>query len=95
MSAPSQARAVLRQIAAIKVMEPGKLCLLRRGPTGPYYNHQTWEKGRNVCRYVPREQAAALRQAIAGYRRFQKLMAQYVELMAKQSRAKRSLGGKK
>jgi len=29
-------------------MERGKLCLMHQGSYGPYYNHQTWENGKNV-----------------------------------------------
>ena len=47
-----------------------KLCRMRRGPKGDYYNHQTWEKGKNTVRYVPRDQVASLKHAIAGYQNF-------------------------
>ena len=65
---------LLQQIAHIQDMERGKLCRMRRGAKGDYYNHQTWEKGRNVVRYGPQEQVAPLKEAIAGYQQFLKLI---------------------
>jgi len=78
---------LLRQIAQIQRMERGKLCLLREGPNGPYYNHQTWQGGKNVCRYVPQDQLAAFQEAIAGYEKFQQLILQYAELVIQKTRA--------
>jgi len=60
-------QALLKEIAAIRSMERGTLC---RMGAGPYFNHQTWQQGRNCVRYVPMTERAAIRAAIAGYRRF-------------------------
>ena len=57
MPTPAQ---LLKEMARIDRMERGTLCRMREGRDGPYFNHQTWENGRNVVRYVPREQVAAL-----------------------------------
>jgi len=86
---------LLQQIAQLQHLERGKLCIIRQGPNGPYYNHQTWENGKNVSRYVPADQVPALRQAIAGYQQFQSLVEQYVQLMVQKSRAERAAGSKK
>jgi hypothetical protein len=86
---------LLPPIAPIQHLERGKLCVLRQGPDGPYDNHQSWENGQNVSRYVPREQVAALQQAIAGSKRFQDLVGQQVQLMLQKSRAERETGFKK
>jgi hypothetical protein len=48
-------------------------------PAGHYYNHQSWEKGRNVVRYVPRGQVKNLKNAIAGYQRFLILTQAYAD----------------
>ena len=61
----------------------------------PYYNHQCYESGRNVSRYVPAEQVPDLQAAIDSYHRVQELMAQYVQLMVEQTRAERVAGAKK
>ena len=77
---------LLKEIAAIRSMERGTLC---RMGAGPYFNHQTWQQGRNVVRYVPAAERAALRKAIAGYRRFLALTQQYAELIVQRTRAER------
>jgi hypothetical protein len=79
---------LLQQLAGITRMERGTLCRMREGPRGPYFNHQTWENGRNVVRYVPREQVPALQEAIANYRRFQRLTQAYADAIIRQTRAR-------
>lgn len=69
--------------------------MIRQGPAGPYYNHQCYEKGRNVSRYVPLEQVSAVQEAMDGYRRFQELTQQYVQLMVEKTRAEREADSKK
>jgi len=86
---------MLQQMAQIQPLERGKLCIFRQGSNGPYYNHQTWEHGENVSRYVPQDQVPALQQALAGYAQFQHLLEQYVQLMEQRSRAARVAGAKK
>ena len=65
------------------------------GPQGPDYNHQCYEKGRNVSRYVPSEQVGEIRDAIQGYQRFQALAQQYAQLVVEKTRAEREAGSKK
>jgi hypothetical protein len=67
---PVPPQSLLEQMAQIPQLERSKLCVVRQGPDGPYYNHQTWKKGRNVSRYVPRDQVLALENAIDGYHRY-------------------------
>jgi hypothetical protein len=86
---------ILQEIAQIQRLDRGTVSILREGPEGPYYNHQCYEKGRNVSRYVPAEQVAALKEAIAEYKRFQELINQYIELMVGKTRAERQAGVKK
>ena len=80
---------LLQQMEQIQQMERGKLCRLRRGPKGDYYNHQTWEQGKNVVRYVPRDQVASLKAAIAGYQKFLQLTQAYADEIIRQSRQSR------
>lgn len=84
-------QALLKEIAAIRSMERGTLC---RMGVGPYFNHQTWQQGRNMVRYVPAAERAALRKAIAGYRRFLALTQQYAELIVQRTRAERPAGSR-
>ena len=86
---------LLQQIAQIKHMEPGKLCVMRQGPEGPYYSLQFREGGKPVARYVPREEAELVASHTANYERFQTLVGQYVALVAAQTRAEREAGSKK
>jgi hypothetical protein len=86
---------LLQQIAQIQRLERGTLSVLRQGPQGPYYNHQCYENGRNISRYVPTEQVPELREAIEGYHKVQGLMGQYVQLLIERGRAQRAAGAKK
>jgi hypothetical protein len=95
MKNPPTPQLLLQQIAQIQQMERGKLCVMRQGPEGPYYNHQTWEKGKNVSRYVPQAQVEALQKAIAGYEQFQSLSEQYAEGMVQKTRQELATGFKK
>ena len=85
---------ILQQIAQIQHMEPGKLCVIRQGPNGPYYNLQCREHGKTRTRYVPPDQVEVLTQHTANYQKFQELVGQYAQLIIEQTRAER-LGGLK
>ena len=76
MKAKSKPQTLLKQMARIQWMERGKLCPMG---AGVYYNHQTWEKGRNVVRYVSRQRLAHLQRAIAGYQQYLKLTQAYAD----------------
>lgn len=86
---------LLQQIAQIQHMEPGKLCVLRQGPHGPYYNLQWREAGKAISRYVPADQVEAVAQHTANYQTFQDLVGQYAQLIIEQTRAERAAGFKK
>jgi hypothetical protein len=74
---------LLERMGRIQRMERGKLC---RMSGRPHYNHQTWQEGRNVVRYVPTEQVTALQAAIEGYRLFMQLAQQYAEAIIQRTR---------
>lgn len=95
MSSKPTPQSVLNQMAQIHRMDRGTVHVLRHGPQGPYYNHQCYENGKNVSRYVSAEQVSELQEAIDGYHRFQELARQYVDLMVQQTRADRATGAKK
>lgn len=95
MHAKPTPESILQDLAQIQRLERGTLNVIRQGPEGPYYNHQCYEGGRNVSRYVPGPQVAALQEAIEGYHRFQTLVEQYVEIMVEKTRAERAEGLKK
>ena len=95
MNAKITPQSLLQQIAQIQHMVRGKLCPLREGPQGPYYNHQTWEDGKNVSRYVPRDQVPAYQEAIAGYEQFEKLTQEYAQILIEKTRDELAAGFKK
>ena len=84
MKAKPEPEALLKQIAALQEMERGKLCRMR---DGAHYNHQTWEQGRNVVRYVPRERISHLKKAIAGYQKYTKLTKAYADAVIQRTRS--------
>jgi hypothetical protein len=86
---------ILRDLAQIQCLDRGTVSVIRQGPSGPYYNHQCYENGRNVSRYVPAQQVEELKAAIADHQRFQQLVQQYVELMVQRTRTQRQAGSKK
>jgi len=86
---------ILQDIARIQRLDRGTASVIRQGPDGAYYNHQCYENGRNISRYIPADQVSLLQEAIAGYQRFQELIKQYVELMVEKTRAERRTDVKK
>ena len=76
-------------------MERGKLSVMREGPSGPFYKLQAREAGKNATRYVPRDQAPAVQEAIEGYKRFESLTQQYAQQMIEKTRQEIASGAKK
>ena len=95
MLTPATPEALLQQMASIQRMEQGKLCVLREGPNGPYYNLQHRENGANVSRYIPAEQVPLVQANLAAYAQFQDLLQRYVQLLSTRSREERLTGVKK
>lgn len=86
---------LLQEIASIRRMERGKVTVLRRGPNGSYYSHQSWENGKNVCKYVRAEKVEALQEAIANHERFQELTRAYADEIIARTRAEDAPDSKK
>lgn len=86
---------LLNQILHIQRMERGKLTVMRQGPQGPYYKLQFWENGRNVSRYVSRDQADAVREALEGYRQFRELTEHYAQALIDRTREELAARSKK
>jgi len=82
MSTP---KSILNRMAKIQRMERGTICPMQ---DGRFFNHQSWEKGRNVVRYVPAADVPSLRKSIQGYKQFMALAKTYVDLVVQQTRAK-------
>jgi ABC-type Zn uptake system ZnuABC Zn-binding protein ZnuA len=77
---------LLERMAQIGRMERGKLC--RMGER-PHYNHQSWQDGRNIVRYVAADETDFVQEAIDGYRQFAKLAEQYADEVITQTRRER------
>ena len=86
MKKASPIHSLLKRMARIARMERGTLC---RMAGRPHYNHQTWQDGRNVSRYVPLEDLPAVQDAIEGYRQYMKLAEEYANIVIRRTRAER------
>jgi hypothetical protein len=86
---------LLEQILQIQRMEHGSLCVVGQGPNGPYYNLNSWEDGKNRCRYLPQDKVPEVQQAIEGYHKYQQLTEQYAQQIIEQTRAHLNIGVKK
>lgn len=78
---------ILEEIRQIQQMERGKLCPMR---DGRYYNHQSWQEGRNVVAYVPAEQVSSFQKAIASYQRYLELTQAYADQIIHHTRQQRA-----
>jgi hypothetical protein len=76
-------------------MEHGSLSVIRQGPNGPYYSLNSWENGKNRCRYLPQDKVPEVQQAIAGYHQYQQLTEQYAQQIIEQTRVQLNIGVKK
>ena len=95
MNTSSSPQTLLEQILQIQHMEHGSLCVIGQGPNGLYYNLNSWEKGKNQCRYLPQDKVPAVQQAIEGYKKYQQLTAQYAQQIIEKTRAELDIGVKK
>lgn len=81
---------LLRRIGAIRRMERGSLSENTRSSSrGRYvfYSHNTWENGKSVTRYVPREKLEEMQSLIDAHREFERLVKQYEDLIVRRTRA--------
>ena len=95
MNTPLTPQSLIEQILQIQRMEHGSLCIIRQGPNGPYYNLNSWENGKNCCRYLPQDKVPEVQQAIEGYQKYQQLTDQYAQQIIEQTRAELNIGVKK
>ena len=86
---------LLQEIAHIQSMERSKLSIIKESASGPFYKLQARINGKNVTRYVPREQVPAVQEALAGYKQFQTLTEQYAAEVITQTRTAIAAGSKK
>ena len=82
MNSPEKMR-LLEQIAAIPVMERGKLT---PHSSGRHQKLQCWHEGKNHTRHVPADELPALQNALAGYAQYQQLTEAYADLVIQETR---------
>jgi len=95
MNASLTPQSLIGQILQIQRMEHGSLSVIRQGPNGPYYSLNSWEEGKNRCRYLPQDKVPEVQQAIEGYHKYQQLTEQYAQQIIEQTRAELKIGVKK
>ena len=54
-----------------------------------HFNHQEWRDGRNIVRYIPKEEIKHVKQAIDEYAKFMTLIDQYVNEIVRITREER------
>jgi hypothetical protein len=85
----------MERILQIQRMEHGSLSIIRQGPNGAYYNLNSWENGKNCCRYLPQDKVPEVQRAIEGFEKYQQLTEQYAQQIIEQTRAELNIGVKK
>ena len=95
MNHPLTPQALIEQILQIQRMEHGSLSIIRQGPNGPYYSLNSWEDGKNHCRYLPQDKVPEVQQAIEGYHKYKQITDQYAQQIIEQTRAQLNIGVKK
>ena len=74
---------LLEQIAAIPVMERGRLS---PHSSGRYLKLQCWQEGKNHTRHVPADELPAVQDALAGYVQYCQLTKEYADLVIRETR---------
>jgi len=90
-SLQAQRDQILRQLAELETMEYGSLRTELRpaqggGTTGPYYQHQVWEHGKNLSQRIPAAEAPALQNALANRQRAEALAQEYIAVTVQLTR---------
>ena len=91
MHSPAKTR-LLQQIAAIPVMERGKLST---HSSGRHQKLQCWHEGKNHTRHVTADELPAVQGALAGYAHYQQLTGQYADLVIQETRQNLAAAKKK
>ena len=95
MNPPLSPQSLIEQILQIQRMEHGSLSIIGQGANGPYYNLNSWENGKNCCRYLPLDKVPEVQQAIEGYHKYQQLTEQYAKQVIEQTRTQLNIDIKK
>ena len=74
------------ELADLGEMRPGSLTSQKRGPSGTYYQLSYTHRGKGRTEYVRPEFAQQIKKQIAAYRRFKKLIDDWVDLEIERSK---------
>lgn len=85
---------ILSDIAAIDMLERGKLCEVRGSAGGVYHNLQFWAEGRNRCEYIRATDLAAVQEAVGNWQRYQALTDEYAAAVERRTRRARGVAQK-
>jgi len=83
------------KLADVGEMRPGSLTLQKRGVAGAYYQLSYTHRGKGRTEYIRPEFAPEIKRQIANYRRFKKLIEEWMNLEIERSRMKMEIDKKK
>ena len=83
------------KLAEIGEMRPGSLTMQKRGSSKTYYQLSYTHRGKGRTEYVRPEFAAQIKKQIATYRRFKKLIDEWVDMEIEHSKIKMKIEKKK
>lgn len=83
------------KLAGIGGMRPGSLTRQKRGSSGTYYQLSYTHRGKGRTEYVRPEFAQEIKKQIATYRRFKKLIDEWLDLEIERSKIKMEIEKKR
>jgi hypothetical protein len=89
---------IKQELQTIQQMRPGSLTRQYRNPqdkVGPYYQLSSTHKMKSHTEYVRKEFVAQIREQISQYKRFKRLVKQWVELGIEHSKVQMGKGKKR
>ena len=95
MNTKNTPESILKELCSIQRMEKGSLSQTRQTASGPAFNFQRWEDGRNRSEYIPAAQVSQVQENLQAYDRFEALIDDYVKALSSRSRQERLAGLKK
>jgi len=90
-----QIKKIKAELAGIDEMRPGSLSMQKRGSSKTYYQLSYTHRGKGRTEYVRPEFANQIKKQIAAYRRFKKLIDEWVDMEIERSKIKMKIEKKK
>jgi len=86
---------IKEELMKLGELRPGSLTLQKRGASGTYYQLSYTHLGKGRTEYIRPEFAKEIKKQIATYRRFKKLVEEWVNLEIERSKIKMEMDKKK